>query len=546
MKRNQEKNTRFFIFQTIRYSKLRTAGLVLTVSGAVIVSLLPPLVLEWIINQLGAGGKLSVRAVVLYFGFIALTGFLESGRDIQLAILGQRITKDLRLAMNDKLTKLASQTLVKQEPGVVVSRIIGDVNTVESLFTSGIISMAADLCKVVSILAIVFGKNSGLALVLLLLIPVIYAFTRMVQKLSLKAQLENRKAMAKVANHVPETIRNIRTIHTLEKEAYMEKRYGDYIDESYAAMEKTNFFDSVYSPVILVLNALVTAVVLVLSASGIPVVQTFFGMSVGTSVAMISYISQVFTPLESIGMEIQTIQSAVAGVHRIDEFLAQPERWTTDDKTCFLMNTPCMELKEVSFGYVSEQEILHHLSFQVQDGEHITLAGRTGAGKSTVFKLLLGQYQPQKGQVLIHGQDAALIPDSAKRRLFGYVEQTFCPVPGTVTDQIRLFDETITQDMVEAAAKMAGIHDTILSFPEGYDTLYSCNMLSKGQEQLLSIARAIVAEPGILLLDEITANLDAETEQEVLTALQNASKNRTVLSISHRLYEKSGEKIIYI
>ncbi|MDD7178839.1 MAG: ABC transporter ATP-binding protein [Lachnospiraceae bacterium] len=546
MKEHAKRNTGSVILHTIRQSKVLSTGILLTVAGAVIVALLPPLVLEWIVDRLSIGETFAFLAAVLYFGLIALAGLLESGREILLTVFGQRITRSLRRALDDKLSRLTADDLTKLEPGVISSRFIGDVDTVENLFTSGIISMAADLCKVVSIFVIIGGKNPGLAVLLLLLVPVIFGFTRFVQKRSLKAQLENRKAVAKVMNHVPETIKNIRTIHTLEKEAYMEGRYGDYIGESYAAIEKTNFFDSVYSPVILILNAVVTAVVMVLSASGIPVVTTFFGMSVGTAVAVISYISQVFGPLESIGMEIQTIQSAVAGIHRIDEFLALPERWNTDEMLRLKEHVPCVELKNVCFGYVPEHEILHEMSLQVQTGEHLTLAGRTGAGKSTLFKLLLGQYQPWSGQVLIYGQEASLIPDSEKRRLFGYVEQTFHAVPGTVADQIRLFDESISLEMVEEAARIAGLHETITKLHEGYQTSYAVELFSQGQRQLLSIARAIAARPKILLLDEITANLDADTEQTVLAALQNASINRTVLSISHRLYEQTGGKIINI
>lgn len=546
MKEHAKRNTGSVILHTIRQSKVLSTGILLTVAGAVIVALLPPLVLEWIVDRLSIGETFAFLAAVLYFGLIALAGLLESGREILLTVFGQRITRSLRRALDDKLSRLTADDLTKLEPGVISSRFIGDVDTVENLFTSGIISMAADLCKVVSIFVIIGGKNPGLAVLLLLLVPVIFGFTRFVQKRSLKAQLENRKAVAKVTNHVPETIKNIRTIHTLEKEAYMEGRYGDYIGESYAAIEKTNFFDSVYSPVILILNAVVTAVVMVLSASGIPVVTTFFGMSVGTAVAVISYISQVFGPLESIGMEIQTIQSAVAGIHRIDEFLALPERWNTDEMLHLKEHVPCVELKNVCFGYVPEHEILHEMSLQVQTGEHLTLAGRTGAGKSTLFKLLLGQYQPWSGQVLIYGQEASLIPDSEKRRLFGYVEQTFHAVPGTVADQIRLFDESISLEMVEEAARIAGLHETITKLHEGYQTSYAAELFSQGQRQLLSIARAIAARPKILLLDEITANLDADTEQTVLAALQNASMNRTVLSISHRLYEQTGGKIINI
>lgn len=547
MKKNlMKKRTASVIWDTIRTSKVMTLGLFLTVTGAIVIALLPPLVLEWMIDRLSVGEGLSIVAALVYFGFISMTGLFEAGREILLTIMGQRITREIRHAMNEKITRLAAEDLTRQEPGVMVSRFIGDVDTVEKLFTSGIISMVADLCKILCIFVIVGGKNRGLAVVMLMVLPAVYVFTRYVQKRSLKAQIENRKAVAKVANHVPETIQNIRTIHALEKEEYMEKRYSDYIAENYEAMEKTNFFDSIYSPAILIFNGIITAGIMVLSASGIPMVKTIFGMTVGTSVAMVSYIGQIFGPLESIGMEIQTIQSAIAGVHRIDEFLSWEERWDTKETVCFEEMLPCVELKNVSFSYVEEQEILRNLSLQIETGEHVTLVGRTGAGKSTLFKLLLGMYQPKEGTISIYGQDASLLPDTIKRSVFGYVEQSFCAVPGTLADQIRVLDEGITQEMIESAAKVVGIHDTIEALPSGYETPYHANLLSQGQKQLLSIARAIVARPKILLLDEITANLDADTEQTVLLALRRASQNRTVISISHRLYEQTGGRLVQI
>ena len=524
------------ILQTAVGHKLLTLGILCTVFFAVVSALLPPLVLEKIVNLLSDNASVPFCLAVLYFALIVLTGILESLRESFLTIFGQRITHSLRSAMCRKLSRLGADVFTRQEPGIIVSYFVGDVDTVEALFTSGIISMIADLCKIVSIFAIIFVKNRGLAIILLLLLPVVAVFTRMVQKRMLKAQSEYRRAVAKVTNHVPETIHCIRTIHTLGKEPYMRRKYNDSIDESYRAMEKTNFYDAVYSPVILILNALVTAVVLLLSASGNPQIQGFFGMSVGTCVAIISYISQVFSPLESIGMEIQTIQSAFAGVGRIHEFLSQPEKWDTDNSLHFDKAAPCIEMRQVDFHYGENQTVLQNLSFSVQTGEYATLAGRTGSGKSTIFKLLLGLYRPQSGQVLIHGQEASVIPDFGKRKLFGYVEQSFRMVPGSVAEQITLFDETISREQVEKAARLVGLHETICQFSQGYETICTDSLFSQGQWQLLSIARAVAADPEILLLDEITANLDSGTEQLVLAAIRNASRNRTVLSISHRLY----------
>lgn len=549
-KRQNVKNVRSVIRQTVTGYAGLSLGIVLAVAGAIVTALLPPWILGSIVDTITAGNVVPVALVILYFAFTVLTGLTESIREGLLTVFGQKITHALRSSMMEKYTNLTAGELTKQEPGTIVSRFVGDVDTVENLFTSGIISMFADACKIISILVVIWLKNRGLAIVLLILLPFLYWFTRTVQKNMLKAQIENRRAVGRASGHVPETLHNIRTIHTLGKERYMEERYDEYIAESYRAVDRTNFYDAIYSPVILILNAIVVAVVMLFSASGNAKVLTLFGMSAGTAVAVINYISQIFTPVESLGMEIQTIQSAIAGVHRINEFYALeelPERVRNlETPVVTEEETPFVELQNVTFTYEDDsRKILHHLSFQVYPGEQVTLSGRTGAGKSTVFKLLLGLYQPGEGKVLIQGRDAIQIPENEKRSLYGYVEQTFHRVPGTVKDQITLYDDSFTMEEVREAATIAGLDATIEQMEKGYDTICTSEIFSQGQWQLLSIARAAVAKPKLLLLDEITANLDAQTEEEVLQALKRASEGRTVISISHRVNAETGRIITF-
>ena len=538
------------IRQTVTGYAGLSLGIVLAVAGAIVTALLPPWILGSIVDTITAGNVVPVALVILYFAFTVLTGLTESIREGLLTVFGQKITHALRSSMMEKYTNLTAGELTKQEPGTIVSRFVGDVDTVENLFTSGIISMFADACKIISILVVIWLKNRGLAIVLLILLPFLYWFTRTVQKNMLKAQIENRRAVGRASGHVPETLHNIRTIHTLGKERYMEERYDEYIAESYRAVDRTNFYDAIYSPVILILNAIVVAVVMLFSASGNAKVLTLFGMSAGTAVAVINYISQIFTPVESLGMEIQTIQSAIAGVHRINEFYALeelPERVRNlETPVVTEEEMPFVELQNVTFAYEDDsRKILHHLSFKVYPGEQVTLSGRTGAGKSTVFKLLLGLYQPGEGKVLIQGRDAFQIPENEKRSLYGYVEQTFHRVPGTVKDQITLYDDSFTMEEVREAARIAGLDATIEQLEKGYDTICTSEIFSQGQWQLLSIARAAVAKPKLLLLDEITANLDAQTEEEVLQALKRASEGRTVISISHRVNAETGRIITF-
>ena len=535
------------VFAAVRMAaashRLLTVGTVLCVAASVAASLLPPLLLARVIDRLTAGLPLPFLAVLLYFGSLALEGVLTSAQESLLVLFGQRMTHALRSEMSRKLSRLPAGTLAEQNPGEVAARFSGDVDTVEALFTSGIISMAADACRIVSIMGVIAVKNTGLALILLLVLPLFAVFTRYVQKRMLAAQLDNRRAVAAVSGQVPETLHNIRTIRALGLEDYMERRYDRCLGDSYAAMERTNFYDAVYSPVVLLLNAVVVGIVMLLSASGNAQLLTLFGMSVGTSVAVINYISRIFAPIESLGMEIQTIQSAMAGVRRIDAFLDQPERTIPPARREAARGD--VEFAHVTFGY-GERYVLKDFSMTVKQGEQVTLVGRTCAGKSTVFKLLLGLYQPEAGTVTIGGVKVGDITDRERRTCIGCVEQHFSRVPGTVLEQITLGDPQITGEMARAAAALAGIDAAIRALPEGYDTVCTEGIFSQGEWQLLSIARAAAADPAVLLLDEITANLDAETEARVLEALRRASAGRTVLSVSHRVYEDLGGRTIEI
>ena len=522
---------------------LLTAGTLLCTAAGAGASLVPPLLLGRVVDRLAGGLPLTALAALLYFGALALEGILSGAQESLLVLSGQKMTHALRSEMSRKLMLLPADTLVSQNPGEIAARFSGDVDAVEALFTSGIIRMAADACRILSIMAVIAVKNAGLALILLLVLPLFAVFTRHVQKRTLAAQLDNRRAVAAVSGQVPETLHNIRTIRLLGLEDYMERRYDRRIGESYAAVERTNFYDAIYSPVVLLLNAAVVGAVMLLSASGKAEILTLFGMSVGTSVTVIGCISRIFAPIESLGTEIQTIQSAMAGVKRIDAFLAQPERAVPEERGSAARGD--VVLSHVTFGY-GDKHVLSDFSMTVKQGEQVTLVGRTGAGKSTVFKLLLGLYPPESGSVTVGGRDVSEIADGERRACIGCVEQHFSRVPGTVLEQITLGDARITEEMAKNAARLAGIDTAIASLPEGYDTVCTDGLFSQGEWQLLSIARAAAADPAVLLLDEITANLDAQTEARVLEALRRASEGRTVLSVSHRVQESLGGRTIEI
>ena len=336
------------IWQSVKDNKLTFILVIIAVIATIVVSLLPALVLEQIINNLSQQKNVSFILVAAYFGLIAFNCFWESIREMQLSIFGQKVTYELRLKMCEKLTTLKMGYFTKTTPEENVSRFVNDVDTVENLFSSGIISMIADLGKIISVLMIIFVKNKGLTVIVLLLLPLIYLFTRFMQKRMLASQLENRTAVQKVTGFVPQTVNCIRMIHCFSAENYMCKRYDKYLDESYTATNKTNFYDAVYSPIILFVNAMIIALIFLLSATDNVEIRNLFAMSAGTSAAVISYVTVIFTPLESIGMEIQTIQSAIAGLKRIDDFLNEEQR-IEGQENMIVSNKPCVSMQNVDF-----------------------------------------------------------------------------------------------------------------------------------------------------------------------------------------------------
>lgn len=529
------------VLTVIAQQRLFLIGLGIVILAGTLAALLPPLVLEQIVNQLTLRQAIGVGPALAYFLFLALAGILESLQTVMITRTGQKITRQVRQDLCAKLDTLPAAYFTREDAGKTVSLFVNDVDALSSLFDNGVLNMAADSLKVIGVLVMIFTRSLGLGFLLIVITPLLFAVTRHFQKRMLQAQKTNRAAIAQVNHLVPETLNCLRMIRSLNKQERMEDRYDQHLQTSYQSLEKANFYDSVYSPIIVFSSSAVVAVMMILATlSG--GWRSLFGMSVGSAVAVTAYVGKIFTPLENIGMEIENIQSAVAGIQRIEAFFRQPQRnppEATLTLSALPAGEPALTLNHVTFGYEKEETVLRDCSFCVQQGETVTLAGRTGAGKSTIFKLILGLYSPQQGSVTIFGTPADQISDRQKRRLFGYVEQTLRPANGTVGDQISLFDETITADQIAHAVRLVGLDTVIAQLPQGMATPWDPALFSQGQLQLLAIARAVAADPRILLLDEITANLDSGTEALVMEALRRASANRTVISISHRLYQQN-------
>lgn len=513
--------------------------LIFAVCGVVITSLIPPQLLKKIIDQnlIPGNSEGLLELAVTYMGVLLFIGVFDFMKEAVLTVLGQKITRELRSEMMEKLEKVNAMFFSTNETGVVVSRFTNDVDAINTMFTSGIVGMLIDCFKIIGILISIWMFSAKLGSITLVLLPIIYLITRSFQKRMLKTQTKNRVLVGKVNNHISESLKNIQMIKAYSKESYMEKRFTDYLIESYNIIEKVNFYDSVFPPVIQILRAAVIGAVVVLSSGQL----NYLGISLGMVAASIDLISNLFIPVENLGMEFQSIQQAISGIRRVEDFFAQQE---DNSKIEGLQGYEVIPIREnvklafnnISFNYMEGTDVLQNIELHIKQQEKVTIVGRTGVGKSTLFRLCMGLLKPSEGSITINGIDVCDIPNSEKRKIFGYVDQSFPIIKGTVSDQISLKDDSINREEIMRALDFVGLKDYISALEMGIDTIVGCEALfSQGQKQLLAIARAIVTNPPILLLDEITANLDSITEEKIISVLQRASDAHTILSISHRL-----------
>lgn len=524
--------------------------LLLAVFGVIIGSLIPPQILKTIIDSNLVPHKQEglLNSAVLYLTVLLVIGLSDFLKEAILTVAGQKITTGIRLAMMEKMGRIDARFFSQNETGMVVSRFTNDVDAVQTIFTSGIVGMFIDLLKMVGIVFSIWQFSTNLGLIALGLLPVLFVLTRIFQKKMLSAQIRSRVIISWINNHIAESVKNIQMIKSFSKEAYMEKRYEGYLTKNYRTVEEINFVNSIYPPMIQIIRSLVIAGIILLSAGKIQL----SGLSLGMVAASIELISNLFVPVETLGMELQNVQESMAGIRRVNDFFEIEEE---DPKNLDLTaaqvipdsGRAIITFENVSFAYDEDTKVLEDINLTIQAQESVTFIGRTGVGKTTLFRLVMGLIRPTKGRIAINGIDVADIPHTGKRRLFGYVEQDFHMIDGTVGEQIGLKDPSVSREQIERALRLVGLEEYVAALENGIDTDISLGtVFSQGQKQLLAIARAVAANPPVLLLDEMTANLDSITEGKIVAALQKVSANHTILSISHRLSSMIASDTIVI
>lgn len=524
---------------------LLTVALIAVIVASIVLALLPPYILGFIVDELVAKNASVLTLAILYVAAVFGQGLAGAGQEAAIAVFGQKVTHKLRSAMAAKLDRLPAAYFHGHDAGAISARIVNDVDAIEALFASGIVGMITDVFQVIGIVAAIFLESTGLGILALIALPVVALWTRWIQKTTREARRDARSAIARESAQIPETLRCLRMVQLMGAERFMEGRYGKAVDDGFAAQTRSNFCDAVYSPVVISLSSLVIALMMGLAGSG-GSWAAFFGVSVGGAVTAINYVGNVFTPISDIGMEIQSIQDAGAAISRIGELLEAPEE-KLPEKTGAEDRQAAVALSHVTFGYKKDVPVLEDFSLSVAPGERVTLMGRTGAGKSTVLNLVMGLYQPDSGTVSVFGEPAGSFAADERRKTLGYVEQGFRRIQGTVLDELTLGDPRVTEEQAKAALEHVGLWESVLALPEGLATPCTQGTFSEGQFQLLGIARAIVFDPPLLLLDEVTSHLDPATEAQVLSALDAAAEGRTTISVSHRLAAAGhGGRIVHI
>lgn len=547
---------RTFLRQFLRRHRWLVLLLSISILGAALSGLLPPFMLRYVIDdyitprvEVGSHDIVGVLPVsFLYFGSYFLVGVFTVFEEFMINLFGQKMIHELRYEMVKKSHRLRTSYFTSHGSGEMESQIIDDVSSIETLFATGIVSILVSLIKIIGIMVSIFVFSWMLGVIILALIPIIFIITSAFRKTMLRNHMKNRKLINEQSNLLSESIDASRTIHNLDQEQFREDEYASLLEKSYKARDHSSYFDAIYSPIINLIKTLLIASVTLLVCYGTEHEDFLsLGISIGTYAASLTLISNIFTPITNIGQEMEAMQEGVSGVKRVQVFMNEPEINNknpefTCDKVLAAEAENLVEIQHMSFKYDDGTEnVFTDASFAIKPQEKVTLVGRTGAGKTTLFKLILGLNQPTEGQILINGFDVSLIPNPEKRRIFGYVEQGFRSIPGTIEEQITLKDESIPHEKVEGVMKAVFLDDYVKNnIKDGYQAKFMQTDFSRGQLQLLSLARALVVDPKILLLDEISANLDSKTEKEIIEALSNASAKRTVLSISHRLSDQLG------
>src|SRR5215213_3457484 len=453
--------------------------------------------------------------------------------------IGHRILLKLRREMFDHLQKLSLSFYDRHEVGRVMSRVTSDVTSLQELMTSGFLTVFADIAGLIVVVVILMSRDWQLALVAFAVVPVLVALMTFWSQRARAAFVEVRQAIAVVNSTINENVSGVRVIQSLSREGENSRRFSRINSSNLSANVKAGRLSAAVMPMVEVLVAVATGLVIIVGGYQVfNAVGDARAAAVGTLVTFALSIQRFFDPVRDLVLQYTQIQRAMAGGERIIEVLdTKPEIVDAPDAAALDELKGEVQFEHVTFRYNEDVTVLSDINLHIKPGETIAFVGQTGAGKSTMTSLISRLYDVSEGRILIDGIDLKKIKRASLASQMGVVLQDPYLFSGTVRENIRYGKLEATDAEVEEAASAVGAHDFIKRLEHGYDTeLHERGQnISVGQRQLISFARAILAKPRILILDEATANIDTQTEIVIQRALREILQGRTSFVIAHRL-----------
>jgi ATP-binding cassette subfamily B protein len=522
-------------------------GTVIFVAVVVLASagleLIPPLVIRSVIDDHLSSGRADGLLLLglVYLGALAAVQVSVFVYSYMAAWIAQRAINSLRLRLFTHLLRLPIRHHDTTPLGDMVSRCTADVETLETLFSSGVARLLADMVRLVTIAAAMVVLSPALSLVTLAVLPPLVLLTRMIQVRIRNAERASRLAVGRVNTELQESLVGVEVVRAFGRGDHFVSRFRRALGQVVLAYNQATRFNAIYPPATVFMSAVVVSLLLWTGGQN---VFGSWGVSLGTLVAFVFLFQRFFAPITALGEEWQTVQSALAGAERIAEVLDVPAETPAAQASGApdLAAPVVIEMRSADFGYETKP-VVRDVTLLVKRGEHVAVVGRTGAGKSTVLSLLAGLHRPWSGSVTVLGIDPWAVTGAERRWIMGVVPQTVHLFAGTVVENLTLGDGSIDRDQVTTAAELSGADAFIRDLPDQYETLIDGSgreggtQLSEGQRQLIGLARAVVLRPPVLLLDEATSAVDAASDSSFRAALRTLSEKEgtTVVTVAHRL-----------
>jgi ABC-type multidrug transport system fused ATPase/permease subunit len=529
------RRVRFLARYTKRYRR-RTTLAVVSLLLATLTSLVPPYLAKVAIDDGVRGGDLALLSVLVALMVAAGVAslFTSSAQTYFTGWTGERILADLRNDLFRHLQRLSLGFYERNRAGVVISRLTNDVDALDQLVTDGVTTLVQSSLTLVGTAIILFFLDWKLALATVTVIPALVIATRMFRTRSARAYMQVRERLGLVTATLAEDIAGMRVVQAFTREPRNQQRFEDVNAHYREANQRTVVLSGLYFPFVDFLSSAATAIVI-----GFGGYLVFHGQtSPGTLFAFILYVSNFFDPVQQLSQLYNTFLAAVAALDKITGVLdEEPEVRDRPDARALPQIEGTVDFEGVRFRYGTGPEVLHGIDLHVPAGTTVALVGHTGAGKSTIAKLLARFYEPQQGRLTIDGIDTREVTQESLRRQLGIVPQEGFLFAGTVRDNIAFGKPDATPEEIVAAAQAVGAHDFVMRLEDGYETNLQerGTRLSLGQRQLVAFARALLADPRILILDEATSSVDIGTERRIEEALHRLLAGRTAFIIAHRL-----------